>query len=132
MAKYQGATPFQLIAGTTFAKTDLYKFVFVSASGQAVVTSTTSASNAVGTLHSVTNSTAGAGTESVAVYPLVGKGPLRLVSSTAHAGNTVAPSSAGYGIAPSTDGSQVGIIVSGTSGAAGRIATVAFAPPSGV
>jgi len=126
MAKSQGQPTFALTAGATFSNSDLYKFVRVNSSGHAVITGTTNSLNVVGTLLSETGTTSAAGVEAVTIGALVGKGSVRLAASTAAAGNTVGASSVGYGVAPSTDALQLGTIVAGTSGAAGRIATVVF------
>jgi len=114
-----------LIAGATFASSDLYKFVSVDGSGHAVVGPTT-ASGAVGTLLSVTATTGGAGSEVVAVGQLAGIGKVRMAGSTLSAGYTIAGSSNGLGIAPTTDQAAIGTIVSGSSGTTGRIASVMF------
>lgn len=112
-----------MIAGATFTTADLYKGVFVNSSGHAVVTQASTNTLAVGTLYSVTATTNGNGVEAVAV----GWGPvvkLRMAGSTAAAGNTVSVSTAGRGIAPSTDTHLFGYIISGSSGTTGRVVTV--------
>lgn len=124
MAKSQGQPTFTLIAGATFGNADLYKFVSINSSGHAVIGPTT-ASGAVGTLLGVT-STAGAGVEPVTIGALLGKGSVRLAGSTRAAGQTIAGSSDGYGIAPSTDQAILGTIVAGSSGSTGRVVTVVF------
>ena len=115
------------IAGSTFAKTDLFKFVELNSSGHVVIGASTSAANVIGTLLGVTGTTSGAGVEVVPVGELIGKGKVRMAGSTLAAGNAISASSAGLGIAPTTDAFQLGIIQSGSSGTTGRIHTVQFA-----
>ena len=126
MSKHSGAVPFILTAGATFSKTDLYKFVSVNSSGHAIVAGSSSPASTIGTLHSVTNTTNAAGSETVTVHALIGVGPVRMAGSTRHVGQTVANSSRGLGVLPSTDGIQIGTIVAGSSGSTGRIVQVAF------
>jgi len=118
-----------LTAGSTFAVTDLYKFVEVNSSGHVVIGASTAATNVVGTLLSPTGTTAGAGVEAVSVGLLSGIGKVYMAGSTIAAGGTIGPSSAGFGAAPSTDGLQVGIVIEGSSGTTGRIASVLFHRP---
>ncbi len=112
------------IAGTTFASTDKYKGITVNSSGHAVVAATTDvAGTIIGTLYSHTASTAGAGVEGVSI----GVGPIvkvNMAASTLAAGDLIGFSTAGFGIAPTTDAPNFGIIIDGSSGAAGRIVTV--------
>lgn len=116
-----------MVAGTTFSSSDLYKFVSINASGQAIIGPSTGAgTTVVGTLLSNT-STSGAGVEPVTIGVLSGIGKVRMAGSTAHAGNIVAASSNGFGIAPSTNKAQLGTIVSGSSGSTGRVVSVFFA-----
>ena len=71
----------------------------------------------------MTGSTNGNGVESVSI----GWGPLvklRMAGSTASVGNTVAVSTAGRGIAPTTDAHLFGYIIFGSSGTTGRVVTV--------
>lgn len=130
MAKGQDGKHFQLIAGATFAKADLYKFIAVNSSGHAVIGPTTASGTIVGTLESVTNTTVGAGSEPVTVAGLIGKSPVRMAGSTRALGQTVAASSNGFGIAPTTDQAALGIAIEGSSGSTGRIFTVAWAAAS--
>jgi len=113
-----------LVAGTTFASTDKYKGVVVNSSGHAVVPATTDVTGLViGTLYQETGSTSAAGVEAVTV----GHGPIikvNMAASTLAAGDSIGFSTAGLGIAPTTDGAAFGTIVAGSSGAAGRIVTV--------
>ena len=126
MAGSQNQPQVSITAGATFAKTDLHKFIAVNSSGHAVIGPSTASGNILGTLRSVTGTTAGAGVEVVSVGLLQGRGLVRMSSSTAAAGNTVAASSLGLGTAPTTDQAALGVIVSGSSGALNRVATVAF------
>jgi hypothetical protein len=123
---YGGAINVQLIAGATFNKGDLYKFIAINSSGHAVIGPSTISGNIFGILNSVTASTLDAGVEPVAVSLLVGKTPLRMAGSTLSAGNLVAASSNGYGTAATTDAAALGVIVDGSSGSTGRIVTVAW------
>ena len=130
MAGAQSQPQVSITAGATFANTDLHKFIAVNSSGHAVIGPTTASGNILGTLTSVTGTTGGAGVEAVSVGLLVGMGLVRMSSSTDAAGNTVAASSNGLGIAPTTDQAALGVIVFGSSGALNRVATVAFTAAS--
>ncbi len=130
MAGSQAQPQASLIAGATFAKTDLHKFIGINSSGHAVIGGTTASGSIFGTLTSITGTTVGAGVEVVSVGLLQGRGLVRMSSSTAAAGNTVAASSNGLGTAPTTDQASLGVIVVGSSGALNRIATVAFTAAS--
>ncbi len=114
-----------IIAGTTFASTQKFKGVVVDTSGHAVLPDSTAAQGRViGTLYSETGSTSAAGTEvvNVAYGPII---KVNMAASTLAAGGSVSFSTLGVGIAPSTDDLQpFGIILDGSSGAAGRIVTV--------
>lgn len=122
---YDGATnKWSYVAGTTFSTGDLYKGMIVNSSGHVIVPGSTVVDETViGTLYSNTATTAGAGVEAVTVAlgPVV---KVRMAASTLSAGNTVAFSTAGLGIAPTTDNPQWGIIEHGSSGAINRIVTV--------
>jgi hypothetical protein len=126
MAFEDSQTNVSVVAGATFASTDLHKFIALNSSGHAVIGPTTASGNILGTLKSVTATTVAAGSEPVTVGTLTGIGRVYMAASTDAAGNTVAASSNGLGIAPTTDQAALGVIVSGSSGAAGRIASVAF------
>ena len=126
MAGSQNQPTATLTAGATFAKTDLHKFIAINSTGHAVIGPSTASGNIFGTLLSVTGTTAGAGSEVVTVGLLSGVGLVRMSSSTAHQGNTVAASSLGLGTAPTTDQAALGVIKVGSSGALNRVATVAF------
>ncbi len=126
MAGSQNQSQIPVTAGTTFAKTDLHKFIALNSTGHAVIGPTTASGNILGTLASVTGTTAGAGVEVVSVALLQGEGLVRMSSSTSHQGNLVAASSLGLGTAPTTDQAALGVITVGSSGALNRIATVAW------
>ena len=130
MAGAQNQPQVSITAGATFANTDLHKFIAINSSGHAVIGPSTASGNILGTLTSVTGTTGGAGVEAVSVGLLQGRGLVRMSSSTAAAGNTVAASSLGLGTAPTTDQAALGVIVVGSSGALNRIATVAFTAAS--
>jgi hypothetical protein len=122
---YDGATnKAAFVAGTTFSTGDLYKGVVINSSGHVVVPATTDVSGLViGTLYSNTATTGGAGVEAVTV----GLGPIikvNMAASTLAAGGSVGFSTDGLGIAPTTDATIWGVIAQGSSGSAGRIATV--------
>jgi hypothetical protein len=114
------------IAETTFAKTDLYKFVSLSTTNGRVVIAGSTGGRAYGTLLSETYSTSTGANEAVTVGLLQGIGKVFMAGSTSHAGNRVAASSKGYGIALTTDTIQIGTVVEGSSGTTGRIHSVAF------
>ena len=126
MAGSQNQPKATLTAGATFGTTDLHKFIAINSTGHAVIGPTTASGNIFGSLLSVTGTTAGAGSEVVTVGLLSGVGLVRMSSSTAAAGNTVAASSLGLGTAPTTDQAALGVIKAGSSGALNRIATVAW------
>lgn len=113
-----------LTAGTTFADGDLYKFVDIDAQGHAIIMDTTGNNLAAGVLYGRTATTS---TEAEVVPVAIGGVvKVRLAASTMAVGNWVAASSAGLGVAPSTDGYVMGKLVAGTSGTTGRIASMLF------
>lgn len=126
MAIDQGRITFGMTAGATFANADLDKFVEVNSSGHAIIGGSTVSVNVVGTLLSVTGTTGGAGVEMVTVGALVGVGNVNMAASTRAAGDSVASSTNGLGVIPTTDNLQLGVILIGSSGTAGRKATVVF------
>ena len=128
MAIDQGRITFGMTAGTTFSNGDLDKIIAVNSSGHAVIGPSTASGNIVGTLLSVTGTTAGAGVEKVTIGAFIGVGNVFMAGSTSHQGNTVAASSFGLGIAPTSDQGQLGTILIGSSGTTGRKHSVAFAP----
>lgn len=125
-------TKLSLIAETTFAKTDLYKFVQIStANGRVSIVATTAPTAIVGTLLSQTYSTSTGANETVTVGSIVdGIGKVYMAGSTNHVGSPVACSSLGFGIAPTTNSVRLGYIVEGTSGTTGTIASVLFVRPT--
>ena len=116
-----------IVAATTFAATDLYKFVELTTDAQVTIGATTSA-HIVGTLLSMTATTAGGGAEVVTVGLLSGVGKVFMAGSTRDAGQTVAASSKGFGVAPTTNQSAYGYALEGSSGSTGRIFPVLFQP----
>lgn len=110
-------------AGTTFPSTALYKFVILDTDGNAIDPNTTGNVLPFGVLYGVTKTTS---TDSEAV-PVAYGGVVKVQAnaSTLSVGNYVACSTDGYAIAPTTDGYVFGICIEGSSGAAGRILTVA-------
>lgn len=126
MAYSESQPTVSLIAETTFAKTDLYKFVAMSTTNGRVLINATTAGKAYGTLLSQTYSTSTGANEAVTVGLLIGIGKVFMAGSTSHAGNMVSASTLGYGVAPSTNMLQLGIVVDGSSGTTGRIHSVAF------
>ena len=124
MAYSKNQPTVDLVAGTTFAVTDLHKFVTLSTNGQVLIGATTG-TGIVGTLLSITATTAGATSDVVTVGLLSGIGKVRMPATTEHAGSMIAASSAGLGIAPTTNHVQLGQMVQGSSGTA-RVASVLF------
>lgn len=123
MAYSESADIVSQVAGTTFAATDLYKFVVVNSSGHVVVPNTTGNVLPFGTLYGRTSTTSAAGSQAVPVA-IGGIVKVNMAASTLSAGDYVAASTAGLGIAPTTDAYTAGQIVSGSSGGAGRIVSV--------
>ncbi len=126
MAVSVGNSGLSITAGATFAAGDIGKFLGVNSSGHAVIGGTTASGFIIGTLDSQTATTAGAGTEKVTYLPLQGQSPVFMAASTRAAGDTVAASSQGLGIAPTTDQAALGVSLSGSSGTTGRFHTVAW------
>lgn len=124
---YDGATnKASFVAATTFPASALYKGVVVNSSGHVVIPTTstgTDADHVIGTLYSVTATTSGAGVEAVTV----GLGPIvkvNMASSTRSVGDKIGFSINGLGVVPTTAEPAWGVIVKGSSGSAGRIASV--------
>ena len=93
-----------MIAETTMAATDLYKFVQAStANGRVSVVATTGPTTIVGTLLSQTYSTSTGANEAVTVGDLTGIGKVYMAGSTLAAGAPIAASSKGFGISPTTN-----------------------------
>lgn len=129
MAYAESQPKVSLLAESTFAKTDLYKFVELStASGRVVISASTDAGNVVGTLLSETYSTSTGANETVTVGLLSGIGKVYMGGSTEKAGAPISASSDGFGVTPTTDALQLGIVVEGSSGTTGRIHSVLFNP----
>jgi hypothetical protein len=124
MAYSEKAQLISVVAGTTFADTDLYKFIVLDTDGKAIVADNSTGNMLVlGTLYGRTATTS---TDAEAVpIAIGGVVKVRMAASTAAAGNWVACSSAGLGVAPTTNNYVFGRIVDGTSGTTGRIASVA-------
>jgi hypothetical protein len=121
MAFSESVTLVSVTAGTTFASTDLYKFVVLDG-GTVVVPNTTGNVLPFGVLYGITATTS---TDANAVPVAIdGIAKVRMAASTLAAGDHIGSSTAGLGIAPSTDGYVAGVIVSGSSGSANRIASV--------
>lgn len=114
--------------GATFAESDLHKAVGISSTGGAVLYHNAAASTGgrgvIGTLHSVTSTTGGAGTESVqiAVGPVV---RAFAAGSTASYGNIVTWSTDDSHLVAATTNEPWGVVIGGSSGSTGRILTVA-------
>ena len=126
MAFSESQPTVSLVAETTFAKTDLYKFVELSSDNRVQVPGSTAIPRLVGTLLSETYSTSTGANETVTVGRLQGVGKVFMAGSTLAAGDLITCSTLGYGIASSTNRVQLGIIVDGSSGTTGRIHSVLF------
>ena len=126
MAYSDNAQIISLTAGSTFAASDLYKFVDLDSDGNAIISVSTNNSMPMGVLYGVTKTTS---TDSEKVPVAIGGVvKVRMTASTAAAGNFVAASSIGLGIIPTTNRFIVGRIVEGTSGAVNRIVTMLWRP----
>ena len=125
MAWAQSQPTITLVAGATFAATDLYKFVGLSTDAEVLIGISTGG-DVIGTLLSATYTTSAANNESVTVGLLQGVGKVFMAASTRDAGQSVAASSAGFGIAPTTDSAALGTTIEGSSGSTGRIVSVLF------
>jgi len=123
MAYSQAPTIISMVAGATFSSADVFKLVHANSAGQAII-STSSDTMAIGSLYASTPSTAGTtGSQSVPVA-VGGVVKVQLASSTKAAGNWIGGSSAGLGVAPTSEIGVFGQIVSGASGGAGRVVSV--------
>ncbi len=111
------------VAGATFSTSDMYKFVVVNANGDVVLPNTTGNVYPVGVLYGRTSTTSSTGSQAVPVA-VAGAVKVQMAASTLSLGQFVASSTAGLGIAPSTDAYTIGPIIGGSSGAVGRINTV--------
>jgi len=131
MAYSEDATIVSKVAGSTFAESDLYRFVVIDSSGHVVIPNTTGNVLPFGTLYGRTSTTSAAGTQTVPVA-ISGVAKVQMAASTLSVGDYVASSTDGYGQAPSTDAYTAGQIVSGSSGGAGRIVSAKlFSGPLG-
>lgn len=132
MAYSESQPTVSLIAETTFAATDLYKFLQIStATARVSIVESTAPNFVVGTLLSQTYSTSTGANESVTVGLLSGIGKVYMVASTLSAGAPIGCSTNGFGViaSASTDTQQLGFSVEGSSGGTGRIHSVLFQPP---
>ena len=127
MAYSESQPTVSLIAETTFAKTDLHKFVELSTNNRVQLPGSTAIPRLVGTLLSQTYSTSTGANEAVTVGLLQGVGKVYMAGSTAAPGNFCTASTNGFGIESSTNRGALGIIVEGSTGSTGRIASVLFA-----
>jgi len=113
-----------LQSGTTFAEADLYKAIGVSATGGAVLYSdaagATGGSGVIGTLYGIGSTDAGTAVE-IGVGPIV---KAFVAGSTSHAGNIMTFATADAHLVARTTNEPYGIIVDGSSGSTGRIASV--------
>ena len=133
MAFSESQPTVSLVAETTFAKTDLYKFLQMStATGRVSVVESTGPNMVVGTLLSETYSTSTGANESVTVGLMQGIGKVYMADSTESAGSPIGCSTNGFGVIASatTDTMQIGYIVDGSSGSTGRIHSVLFQAPT--
>jgi len=126
MAYSESQPTVSLIAESTFAKTDLYKFVELTTANRVQVPASTAIPTLVGTLLSQTYSTSTGANETVTVGLLQGIGKVFMAGSTLASGDSITCSTLGYGISASTNRVKLGIIVDGTSGTTGRVHSVLF------
>ncbi len=132
MAYSESQPTVSLIAETTCARGDLYKFVRMSTTtGRVLVVESTAPNQVVGLLLSQTHTTSTGANETVEVGLLSGIGKVYMAASTVHQGIQIGCSTNGEGVKASatTDTQQLGIVVDGSSGGAGRIHSVLFQPP---
>ena len=128
MAWSEGGGIQSFTAGTTFSTSDLYLAMVVATSQDrtVLIPATTGNVYPIGTLYGRTSTTSAAGSEAVPVKT-AGAVKVQMAASTLAAGQFIGFSTLGQGIAPTTDAYTVGPILSGSSGAAGRIVTVQWA-----
>ena len=122
MAYSDSAKIVSLVAGTTFADTDLYKFVDLDTDGKVILSITTDNALPIGVLYSRTATTS-TDAESVNVA-ISGVVKVRMEGSTRSVGDWVSCSSAGMGMIASTNCYVVGKIVAGSSVTTGRVVTM--------
>jgi hypothetical protein len=116
-----------LIAESTFAKTDIHKFVELTTAVRVRLPGSTSLERLVGTLLSQTYTTSTGANEVVTVGLLQGIGQVYMAGSTAEAGDLCTASTNGFGIESSTNMRTLGIIVDGAgSSSTGRIYSVLY------
>jgi hypothetical protein len=120
MAYSESAQIVSMDSGSTFAATDLYKFVVATTAG-VVLPNTTGNVLPIGVLYGRTSTTSAGQAVPVAIG---GIAKVNMAASTLAAGDYVGSSTAGLGIAPSSDAYTAGQIVSGSSGGAGRKVSV--------
>ena len=120
MAFSEGADQVSVVAGATFTTADMYKFVVLDSSGHAVLPNTTGNVLPFGVLYGRTSTTSAAGSQAVPVA-VSGVVKVQMAASTLAAGAFIGSSTAGLGIAPTTDAYTAGQILSGSSGGAGHI-----------
>lgn len=104
-------------ARTLDKSTNQYKAVGLTTAGQASINFTTNV-QPIGVLQQ------GGTTSQVAAVAVSGVTQFRMAASTLAAGDLVAASSIGLGIAPTTDNWAIGTILYGSSGGAGRLVTI--------
>lgn len=121
MAYEEALTQVSMTAATTFASTDVYKFMVLDGAS-VILPNTTGNVLPFGVLQGRTSTTS----TDAEVVPvgINGVSKVRMAASTLAAGDFVGSSTAGLGIAPTTDGYVAGQIVAGSSGAAGRVVSV--------
>lgn len=122
MAFTEAPTVISMVAGATFSTADLYKLVSMTASGEAII-STSSDTFALGSLYGRTSTTSSTGVQAVPVA-IAGVVKVQLAASTKAAGGWIAGSSDGRGVAPTSELQPFGIIIDGASGGAGRVVSV--------
>lgn len=120
MAYSESAQIVSMDSGSTFAATDLYKFVVNTTAG-VVLPNTTGNVLPIGVLYGRTSTTNSGQAVPVAIGGVV---KVNMAASTLAAGDFVGSSTAGLGIAPTTDAYTAGQIVAGSSGGAGRKVSV--------
>jgi hypothetical protein len=131
MAYAESQPVVSLVAETTFANTDIGKFLQMSSANARVsIVESTAPSFVVGILLSETYSTSTGANESVSVGLLSGIGQVYMAGSTLAAGAPIACSTNGFGVLAlgSTNDIQLGYIVDGSSGTTGRLHSVLFQP----
>ncbi len=113
-------------SGTTFDTDDLYKWVVLNSDGAVVLPTSTGNVLPFGVLYGVTSTTSAGEAVPVAID---GIAKVRLSASTLAAGDFIAASTSGYGVAPSTDSYTAGQIVSGSSGDIRVVSAKLFSGP---